>query len=233
MSKGSDVYSKVFTFNTFHSETTQESLIWERISNLSGTIQELKRGAYCTSDSSVCCPVNAKITEFDGVGQRSIELGKECKLRDARQNVMDAINNITALKQEAAACSAAIGQLNSAEGLKASCNDASLAAEVSGLEGKVKSGDYSITAAAAQAIYANTCKGAPAVTTGGTAGTGTEATSATAATGAAATGTGSAPAGTGSTSTTGAAGTASSGSGCPVGFLLLAAAAFAFATREE
>jgi hypothetical protein len=221
MTKGTEVYSKTFTFNMKHSETTQEILIWERISYLSGLIEEMKTGTYCNMDASVCCPVNGRVDDFDGVGARSIELGKECKLRDSRQNVMEAINNAEIVKQDAASCSEAIGQLNTAEGLMANCNDATLAAEVSSLENKVKAGEYGITAGAAQAIYSDKCKGAPPLAETGGAGT-TGSTGATA--GAGSTGTGSTATGTGSTT---------SGSGCPVGFLLLAVAAFAFTRKEE
>lgn len=224
MSKGGDVYSRTFTFNMKHSETTQEVLIWERISYLSGIIQELKSGTYCNSDASVCCPVNGRVDDFDGVGERSIELGKECRLRESRQNVMDAINNAEIVKQDAASCSAAIEQLNGAEEMKANCNDPSLASEVSSLENKVKAGEYGITAGAAQAIYSSKCGMAPPVTI--EQGTGPGTTSGTGSTGAAA--------GTGSTGSTAAGtGPAPAGSGCPAGFLLLAAAAFAFAAREE
>ncbi len=220
MSKGTDVYSKTFSFNMKHSETTQEALIWDRIAYLDGLIAEMKTGTYCNKDASVCCPVNSKVDDFDGVSDYSIELGKECKLRESRQNVMDAINNAEIVKLDAASCSAAIAELNGAQEMMKNCNDPSLAAEVSSLGNKVKAGEYGITAGAAQAIYSSKCGMAPPVTIEQGTGTGTGSTGATT--------------GTGSTgSTTAGAGSASTGSGCPVGFLLLAAAAFAFTRKEE
>lgn len=222
MSKGTDVYSRTFTFNMFHSETTQEILIKQKVSELSGLISELKSGTYCTADSAVCCPIASKVDDFDGVGEHTVELGKECKLRDARQGVMDAVNSAQTMTQEAASCSAAIAELNAAEQMKANCNDPSLAAEVTSLEGKVESGEYGITSGAAQAIYGSKCGAAPPVTVEETG-----------------TASGNGAAGTGATGTTGGAGTTTTGtsstggSGCPVGLALLLAAAFAFAIREE
>ncbi|MEM4272691.1 MAG: hypothetical protein QXH30_03800 [Candidatus Bilamarchaeaceae archaeon] len=218
MSKGAEVYSKTFSFNMHHSETTQESLIWERMGYLEGLISELKSGTYCNADATACCPLNSKVDDFDGVNARSIALGKECKIREARQNVMDAINAAELLKKDAESCSKAIAELNAAEEMASNCNDASLAAEVSSLREKVKAGDYGISAGEAQAIYAEKCKNAPPVTVEEGAGTGSGAS-------------GGAGSHAGGAATTGSG--TSSGGICPAGFLILAAAAFAFAQRGE
>lgn len=220
MTDGGEVYSRTFNFNMKHSETTQEILIWDRIAYLDGLIEELKSGTYCNVDATVCCPVNSKVDDFDGVSALSISLGKECKLREARQGVMDAVNSAEVVKLDAASCSAAVAELNAAEQMKKNCNNPELAAEVSSLEGKLEGGDYSITSAAAQAIYSSKCGTAPPVEVEQGTGAGTGAASGTGSTGS-------------TTSGAGATGTTSSGSGCPVGMLLLFAAAGAFAFREE
>lgn len=231
MVRGGDNYSKKFNFNIQHLETNFEATAWQKMAYLDGLIAELDSSKYCTSDGTACCPTKGKVDALRTVDAQTLALGHECKVDEARQYVMQKINEGEAVKQEAANCSAAIAVADYAHSLAAGCNAPELAQAVGAMDSRIGSGDYSVASTEVDSIYNAKCKGiggaiAGAVgngTTSGTPGTGTG-TSA---------GTGAGTPGTGTSGNAAGTGTTSGGSGCPVGFVLLLALLCALFTREE
>lgn len=82
LDNGGDIYSKTFTFHISHKRTAREEVVYAKI----GEFESLLAGM---------CPQQQ--SQFSEVVSRTMELGRECRIDEAREEITSAINEAKAL----------------------------------------------------------------------------------------------------------------------------------------
>ena len=182
MQKGSTKYEATFTMSMNHLETDKEKITDNKTAVYSTLLAEAGSHSFCNSDRSLCCKLQNDYSSLTGLENRSAALQKECRVDEARIMIESAINNLTAINNDASSCSSALAQIAEAESTATTrgCDSGTVSSAIDALKTGVRGGNYDLSLASLNSAMSSQCGGATVNETGtggtGTAGNGTEGT---------------------------------------------------------